>query len=80
MGQIGTTPIDANRSMLGTLGRKMLAGSKLSLSENLMALFCICGGNSRFLFRPDTMVVKTLELPESVKACWSNTLAKRLVG
>lgn len=49
MGQIGTTLIDANRSMLRTLGRKMLAGSKLSLSENLMAL-CICGGNSRFLW------------------------------
>ena len=38
MGQIGVTPIDANRALLGALGRKMLGGSKLSLSENLMAL------------------------------------------
>ena len=68
MGQIGTTPIDANRSLLGTLGRKMLGGSKLTLSENLMALSASAAVTADFYGPgPDTMVVKTLELPESVK-------------
>ena len=68
MGQIGTTPTDANRSMLGTLGRKMLGGSKLSLSENLMALSASASVTADYYGPgPDTMVVKTLELPESVK-------------
>ena len=68
MGQIGVTPIDVNRSLLGTLGRKMLGGSNLTLSENLMALSASASVTADFYGPgPDTMVVKTLELPESVK-------------
>ncbi len=61
-------PIDANRSLLGTLGRKMQGGSKLTLSENLMALSASASVTADFYGPgPDTMVVKTMELPESVK-------------
>ena len=68
MGQIGVTPIDANRALLGALGRKMMGGSKLSLSENLMALSASASVTSDYYGPgPDTMGVKTLELPESVK-------------
>ena len=68
MGQIGFQPMDVYRSVLGTLGRKMLSGSTLSLSENLMALSASASVTSDYYGPgPDTMVVKTLELPESVK-------------
>ena len=61
-------PMDANRSLLGALGRKMLGGGKLTLSENLMALSAFASVTADFYGPgPDTMVVKTMELPESVK-------------
>ena len=68
MGQIGVQPMDVNRSVLGTLGRKMLSGSTLTLAENLMALSASASVTADYYGPgPDTMVVKTLELPESVK-------------
>ena len=64
----GIHPIDANKDLLGTLGRKMLAGSTLTMSENLMALSAYASVTADFYGPgPDTMVVKPMELPESVK-------------
>lgn len=68
MGQIGATPIDANRSVLGNLGRKLQSGSTLTTAEKLMALSASASVTADYYGPgPDAMVVKTMELPESVK-------------
>lgn len=61
-------PIDVNKNMLGNLGRKMKTGGKLTMAENLMALSASASLTADFYGPgPATMVVKTMELPESVK-------------
>ena len=61
-------PMGIDRSLLGSLGRKMLGGSRLTTSESLMALSASASIAANFYGPgPDTMVVKPMELPESVK-------------
>ena len=61
-------PMDVNRAVLGSLGRKMLSGSSLTTAEKLMALSASASVTADFYGPgPDTMTVKTMELPESVK-------------
>jgi hypothetical protein len=64
----GVHPIDVNRTVLGNLGRKMQSGSSLTTAEKLMALSASASVTADIYGPgPDTMVVKTMELPESVK-------------
>ena len=61
-------PMGIDSSLLGSLGRKMLGGSRLTTSESLMALSASASIAANFYGPgPDTMVVKPMELPESVK-------------
>lgn len=68
MGQSGVQPINANITVLGILGRKMQGGSTLTTAEKLMALSASASVTADYYGPgPETMVVKTMELPESVK-------------
>jgi hypothetical protein len=62
------SPINIDKNLLGTLGRKMLVGSQLTLAEQLMALSAYASITAEVYGPgPATMKVKPQELPESVK-------------
>lgn len=59
--------------VLTNLGRKFVTGGKLTMAENLMALSAAAATTAdSYGPGPATMVVKTPELPESVKGLLAN--------
>lgn len=68
MKEIKIEPISANENVLFALGRKVGAGSELTLAENCMALGAAAQvTKNNYGPGPAEMEVKQLELPESVK-------------